>query len=383
MNILYRTLQRMESTGLRNKIHISQETADLLQEAGKGHWVEERKDIVVAKGKGALQTYWLNPDEEEKVDTGAVAVAEESKEAKVELPAAAAEAKKPPTNQKNQRLIDWNCELLLQNLRKVVARRETEQKRASFTAGHRGAVEILEQKMCNPGNALSEVQEVISLPKYEATKDSVDPKEIDLGGDVASQMRDYIAILASLYRENSFHCFEHASHVTMSVSKLLSRIVAPDVPEDAGESDMDAALHDYTYGITSDPLTHLAVVLAALIHDVDHRGVPNFVLSTEDPNLAKVYQNKSVAEQNSIDLAWNALMDPSFEKLRHCIYTNESELQRFRKLLVNTVLATDIFDKELSALRKSRWNKAFSEQVDESSIEHRDRKATIVIEHLI
>ena len=26
----------------------------------------------------------------------------------------------------------------------------------------------------------------------------------------------------------------------MSVSKLLSRIVAPDVPEDAGEEDMDA-----------------------------------------------------------------------------------------------------------------------------------------------
>lgn len=84
-----------------------------------------------------------------------------------------------------------------------------------------------------------------------------------------------------------------------------------------------------------------------------------------------------------LQLAWNALMDPSFEKLRQCIYTNEAELQRFRKLLVNTVLATDIFDKELSALRKNRWNKAFSEEVDDSSIEHRDRKATIVIEHLI
>ena len=31
-----------------------------------------------------------------------------------------------------------------------------------------------------------------------------------------------------------------SGHVTMSVSKLLSRIVAPDVPEDAGEEDMDA-----------------------------------------------------------------------------------------------------------------------------------------------
>ena len=86
----------------------------------------------------------------------------------------------------------------------------------------------------------------------------------------------------------------------MSVSKLLSRIVAPDVPDDAAEDDVEAAMHDYTYGITSDPLTHFAVVLSALIHDVDHRGIPNFILSKEDPNLANVYSNKSVAEQNSI-----------------------------------------------------------------------------------
>ena len=53
----------------------------------------------------------------------------------------------------------------------------------------------------------------------------------------------------------------------MSVSKLLSRIVAPDVPENADDDDMESALHDYTYGITSDPLTHFAVILSALIHD--------------------------------------------------------------------------------------------------------------------
>ena len=153
----------------------------------------------------------MNPDEEAKPAAPEAAPSTETEKSKVELPSAVAEPKKPPVNQKNQRLIDWNCELLLQNLRKVVARRETEKKRTSVAAGRRGVVEVLEQKMCNPGNALSEVEEVICLPKYEATKDAVDPKQIDLGDDVASQMRDYIAILASLYRENSFHCFEHAS----------------------------------------------------------------------------------------------------------------------------------------------------------------------------
>ena len=48
---------------------------------------------------------------------------------------------------------------------------------------------------------------------------------------------------------------------------------------------------------------------------VDHRGVPNFILAEEDKFLASVYKNKSIAEQNSVDLAWNTLMEPEFEAL--------------------------------------------------------------------
>lgn len=44
------TAARMESNGIRNKIHISQSTADLLVAAGKGHWVTMRDELVEAKG---------------------------------------------------------------------------------------------------------------------------------------------------------------------------------------------------------------------------------------------------------------------------------------------------------------------------------------------
>ena len=59
----------------------------------------------------------------------------------------------------------------------------------------------------------------------------------------------------------------------MSVTKLLSRIVAPsdvllDDYSDSVGKDLAATLHDHTYGITSDPLTQFACVFAALIHDV-------------------------------------------------------------------------------------------------------------------
>jgi 3'5'-cyclic nucleotide phosphodiesterase len=137
-------------------------------------------------------------------------------------------------------------------------------------------------------------------------------------------------------------------------------------------------------GITSDPLTQFTVVFCALIHDVDHTGVSNGQLVKEKAHIATLYKNKSVAEQNSIDLAWDLLMQDDYENLRRCIYANAGEFKRFRQLVVNTVLATDIFDKELSTLRKNRWAKAFSEvPVEEPAADTANRKATIVIEHLI
>jgi hypothetical protein len=52
-------------------------------------------------------------------------------------------------------------------------------------------------------------------------------------------------------------------------------------------------------------------------------------------------------------------------------------------VLVNVVLATDIFDKELNDLRKQRWIKAFSTVDETLKGKHGDLRATIVIEHII
>lgn len=170
------------------------------------------------------------------------------------------------------------------------------------------------------------------------------------------------------------------SHVTMSVTKLLARIVAPSEIE----SDNDQVLHDHSYGITSDPLVQFGTVFAALIHDVDHSGVPNAQLVKEKARIAEFYKGQSVAEQNSVDLAWNLLMDDKYEDLRQVIYRSDDEYARFRHLVVNSVMATDIVDKELKAMRDARWEKAFSEDTtDESTSVAVNRKATIVIEHLI
>ena len=43
---LHGAASRMESTGISGKIQVSEATAQLLKDAGKGDWLQERKDMV-------------------------------------------------------------------------------------------------------------------------------------------------------------------------------------------------------------------------------------------------------------------------------------------------------------------------------------------------
>ncbi|CAB9522348.1 cAMP-specific 3',5'-cyclic phosphodiesterase, isoform (Partial), partial [Seminavis robusta] len=199
---------------------------------------------------------------------------------------------------------------------------------------------------------------------------------------------------------SSFHPPQHACHVCMSVKKLLNRIVSVLSDDDADNSTSNPTakkvamqqLYDLTHGLSTDPMAAFAMTFSGLIHDVDHRGVSNTQLSVEEPRLASKYSNQSIAEQNSLDMAWDVLMEDCYSNLRLCLFTSQDELVRFRQLIVNVVLATDIFDKELNDLRKRRWAQAFSgEAVVGKNSDHErvgaaedsDRRATIVIEHII
>ena len=112
--------------------------------------------------------------------------------------------------------------------------------------------------------------------------------------------------------------------------------------------------------------------------------MPNAQLVKEKSHNAIKYQGKSVAEQNSVDLAWGLLLKDDYKELRQAICGDEKDWTRFRQLVVNSVMATDIVDRELKELRNARWDKAFKgEFKEEDPITDRNRKATVVIEHLI
>ena len=356
------TASRMESTGFANRIQVSETTANLLIAAGKSNWVTPREDKVNAKGKGMMQTYFIelqvkggssigvasNHGKESSVHEGETATLT------LPTPQLAVAAKK-------NRLIEWSADVLLKYLEEIVKQRNVD---ASHQKQQRAYEDLLRNSTNDQYMVLDEVQEVIDFPAHVPLSDN--GRDVVLDSDIGNQIRDYLNHIVALYPDHAFHNFEHAAHVTMSVIKLLTRIQG-----------------DKTYGITSDPLTQFSCVLSALIHDVGHPGVPNARLVVENTPLAVQYKEKSMAEQSAVDLSWNLLMREEYSKLRAAIYVDEVEMRRFRQLLVNSVIATDIADPEQRAWRDQRWKRAFHSADDEILSVAINRKATIVIEHVI
>jgi CheY-like chemotaxis protein len=351
---------------------VSVSTANLLSGAGKEHWVTRREDIVVAKGIGAVVTYWLVTKTKRASSSG-------QSTSDAQLEGALEKALPKDALTKQDRLINWSTDLLLGYVRTIAATNDA-------MAVNRDPPDMLVYSPPGGKTCLDEVVEVIKLPKFDAEACSA---PINLGTEispvVAQQLRDVVLTIANTYLDNPFHNFEHACHVTMSVEKFITRIVTPDIDEkriianpDKSLEGRASILHDYTHGINSDPLTLFAIVFSALIHDTDHRGVSNVQLCKESESMAALYKSKSVAEQNSLDIAWAVLMSEEFEELRATLFATRADLLRFRQMIVNIVLATDIFDKELNDLRKSRWDRAFGDD----KVDH-DLRATIVIEHIM
>jgi 3'5'-cyclic nucleotide phosphodiesterase len=286
----------------------------------------------------------------------------------------------PVSDTRSDRLIDWNVEVLMGFLEKVVQNRNpTTEEELYWT----------KPPCASRGLVIDEVVEVIALPAFAngvRVKRSSRLAKV-LPSVVRTQLKEFVSGIASMYRNVPFHNFEHASHVTMSANKLMKRIITPDDNVAASEKPLrPRELHRSTFGISSDPLTQFAVVFAALIHDVDHTGLSNTTLVEKGFAVARIFQNKSVAEQNSVVVAWDFLMQPQFSDLQMCIFPCESDQKRFRQLIVNAVMATDIMDRDMLALRKKRWEKAFDSFGDTSDDEEKHdvhRKATIVIEHII
>lgn len=128
------TAARMESNGTKSKIHLSQESAELLMKAGKSSWIKLREDKINAKGKGELQTYWL--DIGERSDTHSTDDTRSTKDSTradddLEMYVPSLVADQPTLQQaahaipcdRISRLVDWNVDVLMRLLKHIVSNR--------------------------------------------------------------------------------------------------------------------------------------------------------------------------------------------------------------------------------------------------------------------
>lgn len=258
-----------------------------------------------------------------------------------------------------KRLIVKNVRVLSRALKQVMALRDDDETPMETTFDIR------------TGKLLDEVKVTLDVPAHKAEYKR-DPKSILLGEDIEIQLKDYVTVISCMYRDNGFHNFEHASQVLKSANSILSFI---SISEEKGNDSLDIGEGS---GVITDPWTHFALIFSALVHDVDHAGVPNAQLIKERSIIAGSYKDKSVAEQNSIDIAWNLLMEPCYRELREALFMSPEEVSRFRRLVVIFVLATDIADKELANLRKDRAQQALEcvQRTDDIV----SRRATYVME---
>jgi hypothetical protein len=171
--------------------------------------------VVYAKGKGELQTYWLDIGANAGSSTGRDSSSDAGSEIVTELMADEMPGlTSSPHNAKTLRLIDWNVDVLVRLLKQIVAHRSCVKWQPK---GSRATIEsrFLTGERSMP---LDEVQEIIVLPNFEASiGPNRDVESIVLEAAVIEQVRDYVSNVATMYRANPFHNFEHVSDLRVPV----------------------------------------------------------------------------------------------------------------------------------------------------------------------
>jgi len=156
-------------------------------------------------------------------------------------------------------------------------------------------------------------------------------------------------------KENPFHNYQHAYHCVVSANKFIESMlltVNPDKPRNV-------------FGLGSDPLTLMALIFAALIHDVGHTGVGNFQRAQDEKELVVKFDgDSSLHELNSLHIAFDELAKDEYEELRSVMFLPNPNMQNlhfetFKTLVWEAVLSTDIATPSRAEAAKVKYFDAF------------------------
>lgn len=310
---------RMESTSQVMKIQCNDFTARLLKDAPDFCFsLSEREENgvkgVLAKGKGVVRSWWI-----ECVDSVI------DKKSDLESPS-------PRKNYEGR---------FDSTIQRIAL---TKQKWERVGQSDSSIVAATSKKtiMADRIYALLEYRLSLAIKERQKQKElSVKEKE---------ELLDYVHTVASLHNQVEFHSFEHVSHVTMSMNKLIDAIA-----EGSRNEEIPATIYS---NLWSDKFTHFTLLFSAMIHDVCHTGQSNKILETIKHNIAIKFKEAS-AERNSIDVALSLLNERRFRNIRKAIMPTAKDRIDFGKVVFWALLCTDIASPDRLKASKSRYDAVY------------------------
>ncbi|KAF8504419.1 hypothetical protein F5888DRAFT_1605950 [Russula emetica] len=158
------------------------------------------------------------------------------------------------------------------------------------------------------------------------------------------QVRDLLFNMRHVYRhQNSYHNFEHALDVLQAIHIFLCS--AGRVPPASILLESDARTWKPKQSAGKPALVHyltpvdlFCLYVASIGHDVGHPGVTNSFMKNAQAPLSSLYDHNSPLEQLHYTLLLHILRRQGFGFL----LDNPHSTPHFRKLLAETVLATDM-----------------------------------------
>jgi len=188
---------------------------------------------------------------------------------------------------------------------------------------------------------------------------------------VLVQLRLFVMEIESLYNDVPFHSFAHASHVTISANKLVDVILKKEF-----FIENEAIL-------SSNHLACFSIVFAALCHDAGHLGVTNSMLiKRKDPLSIQYSSDDTIAERHSIKISlFNLLEDGDYADLRQEIFPTDVDKSMFLDYFRVAILATDIASSHRRDQCRERWEFSFGKHT--CSTDKHDNDLSVVIEHVM
>lgn len=171
-------------------------TANLLTQAGKGHWLVKREDVVTIRGKSDIITYWIKDTTDSEYLPRKKLVGDEDKSSTHDNDDNNIGESHP--QERFDRLVEWNVSTLLRLIKEMISHRvSTMSPTAPKEKSARSDRDSAAISLTEP---LKEVKEIITLPEFNHAPPKKSVSEIKVSEHVVEQLRLYVSCVARMYR---------------------------------------------------------------------------------------------------------------------------------------------------------------------------------------